>query len=567
MNQRKGRPQPPRINGWYLSMQREKTNLLNLLAASMASAILFINVSLPAFAERIEAGPASDSLFESTSGSASDKKFLAAAGSNTPHKDVNEALEVIDLPKPDLTALITIDDTMNPYELEAGSSYTMRLREALQTAEDRNLAIGISQTQVGNQKWTYLNSLTRFLPDVSANYLYSYAKGQFFFPLTRAATVASSSGTASSASIITPSNNFTSINSAFTVAAAGFSYSGYQGGKVVFGALQNRNLLRAQRASSRATISDTLLLITNDYYNLLLAEALLQIRIRAVDTSVEQLRINTNLAQNGLATNLDVLQSKTQLSRDRQNLIDQQVARRASSITLAHDLNVNLGQDIAPAERNVRKIRLIGRNLKPGDLLTIAIDNRPELKQYEELRKAAKKAIVIAAAPLQPNLKLSGYVIGLGPWLSNLQPLYTIFMGVSWGLGGLGTRDLTNIQAAKYTARQRGLEAQQEVILVLDQVRNSLLHSLQSERKITETADEVASAQEELRLSKIRFENGLGNNIDVINAQRDLTTAYIDRAQAIINFNIAQAQLLHDIGLTSIDNITSGKAIMDKPAS
>jgi OMF family outer membrane factor len=105
------------------------------------------------------------------------------------------------------------------------------------------------------------------------------------------------------------------------------------------------------------------------------------------------------------------------------------------------------------------------------------------------------------------------------------------------------------------------LEAQQEVITVLDQVRNALLHSLQSERKITETGDEVASAQEELRLSKIRFENGLGNNIDVINAQRDLTTAYIDRAQAIINFNIAQAQLLHDIGLTSIDNITSSKAI------
>jgi outer membrane protein TolC len=513
------------------------------LAGATAAAILFANFMLPVFAEP-----------------AADNKLLAAAAPATPATDPNESLEVIDLPKPDLKALITIDESMNPYELEAGSSHTMRLREALQTAEDRNLAIGISQAQVGNQKWVYLNSLTRFLPDVSANYLYSYAKGQFFFPLTRAATVSSGS-TTSSASIITPSNNFTSINSAFTVAAAGFSYSGYQGGKVVFGALQNRNLLRAQRAGNRATISDTLLRITDDYYNLLLAEALLQIRIRAVDTSTEQLRINTNLANNGLATNLDVLQSRTQLSRDRQDLIDQQVARRAASITLAHDLNVNLGQDIAPAERNVRKIRLVSHNLKAGELLTLAIDNRPELKQYEELRKAAKKAIVIAAAPLQPNLKLSGYVIGLGPWLSNLEPLYTLFMGVSWGLGGLGTRDLTNIQAARYTARQRMLEAQQEVITVLDQVRNALLHSLQSERKITETGDEVASAQEELRLSKIRFENGLGNNIDVINAQRDLTTAYIDRAQAIINFNIAQAQLLHDVGLTSIDNITSGKAI------
>jgi len=555
-------------------MYAQKSNSINKLLASTASLILLANFTIPAYAQPTYAQPAND------------KKLLAAAGSSAPVAgprlsapgstetargpnapvagesvtDPNESLEVIDLPKPDLQALISIDERMNPYELEAASSYTMRLREALQTGVDRNLAIGISQAQVGNQKWTYLNALTKFLPDVSGNYLYSYAKGQFFFPLTRAATVSSGSST-SSASIITPSNNFTSINSAFSVLAAGFSYSGYQGGKVAFGALQNRNLLRARRAENRATISDTLLRITDDYYNLLLAEALLQIRIRAVDTSTEQLRINTNLANNGLATNLDVLQSKTQLSKDRQNLIEQQVARRSASIALAHDLNLNLGQDIAPAERNVRKIRLISHNLKPGDLLTLAIDNRPELKQYEELRKAAKKAIIIAAAPLQPNLKLSGYVVGLGPWLSNMQPLYTIFMGVSWGLGGLGTRDLTNIQAARFTARQRMLEAQQEVITVLDQVRNSLLHSLQSERQITETADEVASAQEELRLSKIRFENGLGNNIDVINAQRDLTTAYIDRAQAIINFNIAQAQLLHDVGLTSIDNITSGHAI------
>ncbi len=54
---------------------------------------------------------------------------------------------------------------------------------------------------------------------------------------------------------------------------------------------------------------------------------------------------------------------------------------------------------------------------------------------------------------------------------------------------------------------------------------------------------------------------GIGLNIDVLNAQRDLTQAQINKAQAIVDFNIAQAQLLHDVGLISIDTLTSGARI------
>ena len=45
----------------------------------------------------------------------------------------------------------------------------------------------------------------------------------------------------------------------------------------------------------------------------------------------------------------------------------------------------------------------------------------------------------------------------------------------------------------------------------------------------------------------MRLNNGLGTNIDVLTAQRDLTQARLDKALALINFNKEQAQLLHDI--------------------
>src|SRR5207237_6806895 len=105
----------------------------------------------------------------------------------------------------------------------------------------------------------------------------------------------------------------------FIMTSAGFRYYGYQGGKVMFGMLQSKHNYRAASAAKKATISDVLLDAAKRYYNLILSEALLQIRIKAVQTSEAQLTQNSDLHQDGLATNLDVLQSKTQLAKDRQS--------------------------------------------------------------------------------------------------------------------------------------------------------------------------------------------------------------------------------------------------------
>jgi len=57
------------------------------------------------------------------------------------------------------------------------------------------------------------------------------------------------------------------------------------------------------------------------------------------------------------------------------------------------------------------------------------------------------------------------------------------------------------------------------------------------------------------------MEAGVGLNIDVLNAQRDLTQAGINKAQAIVDFNKAQVQLLRDTGLISINTLTHGASL------
>ena len=166
----------------------------------------------------------------------------------------------------------------------------------------------------------------------------------------------------------------------------------------------------------------------------------------------------------------------------------------------------------------------------------------------------------MAAAKLQPTVLLSGSGYGIGP-PSNIQGLGLFSITANWRLKGFGTVDAFNVQQARWQARQARLNAQKELQLVLNQVRNSYLQILDKERNIEESTDEVQSALEELRLAELRKSSGLGINLDIITAQRDYTQALVDKAQAIIQFNIAQAQLVHDMGLVSVDALTSGRLL------
>ncbi len=456
----------------------------------------------------------------------------------------------ITLPDTALKVLISIDRRLSPFGLDAAYSQQVNLRDILRAALTGNLDIQYTHATTKIQKYAYLQSLAKFLHDTVTGYSLIGAHGDIKTPGGLLGGSAGSGGVQT-----------LKIDGPFTIANAGFRYRAYQGGSVLFGSIQSKHQLRAARKQLEGTVNDTLLAASRNYYNLLLKEALLQIRIKAVERSEEQVNQNTQLEANGLATYLDVLQARTQLARDRQDLLTQQSARRVAAIQLAHTINISLGQDLVPAGRLVQKQRLISRDLLINELLAFAVDNRPELKQFEELRKAAKAQIPIAAAPLHPKVNLNGDVYGIGTKLNNLGALFVLNFGVNWTLGNLGLSDTANIQAARWQARQALIRANKQFVDVFEQVRSSYADTLIAEQKIEQTNEQVASAQEELRLARLRLDTGLGTNLDVLTAQRDLTQAYIDQADSVINFNLTQVELLRDIGLISVDTLTSGPLI------
>lgn len=451
--------------------------------------------------------------------------------------------------RPPLQSLLPIDDEVSSFSFDSRFVEKIGLPDVLSVVLAQNLDIeeGFSRTKI--QKFQLLSRASQFLPTLTGGYS--------LFGITGDVPTALFGGGAQDGS----SRANAGLPSTIQLLNAGFTQNVYTGGRILYSTLEQKHRALASRAALKTDINDTLLQATNSYYDLLLNEALLSIRTRAVAISQEQVRLNAAQHKAGTATALDVLQSRAQLASDEQNLINQQKARRQAAIRLSHVLNTSLALDLESGENHLRKRRLIPKSLKIDKLLLMAIERRPELKQYEELRLAAKRAIVVAAAPLQPNVTFGGTVYGIGAGSSSLDKIFTLNLGVNWTLGGLGTTDIANMQRARWEARQAAIQAKKQFLDVFDQVRTSYTDSLAADRKIERATVQIAAAEEELRIAKKRMDAGLGLNINVINAQRDLTQARINKAQAVVEFNVSQAQLLRNIGSISSDEILNGLKI------
>lgn len=485
---------------------------------------------------------------------------------------------------PVLKSLITLSEG-SPLSIDADQSIDITLRDVLNSALSNNLPIKISQTNTQEKKWNYIQALSGFLPSLTNDISYQRLDGNY----------------------VSPAGLAIGIHNPYLTMASGFQQYLFKGGGILYTAKQNQARYRASKFELSGTINDMLLESAERYYDLVRNDVLLQIRVKAVEVSKTLLVVNQDLFDNGVNTELDVLQAKYQLSADRQHLIKQQVARRRSAVRLATILNMNQGTDLSIRNRLVAKARLIDSALRPADLLKIAIDKRPELKKYEQLRLAAKDAIKVARSTLLPSVAVTGAVIGSGSYASNAsasslqtqqtslsssgasvgaisgagglplatggsgpkpwttRSLFTIGVDMQWNLGGLGLQEVAQVRAKQWEARRVQLEFNRELEKVCQEVRDSYLSSISTENLIVETTAAVKYAEEGLRLAELRFKEGVGTYLDVINAQKSYTDSLIDKANAIIEFDQAQAKLLHAIGCLNVDTLTAAAPLNKAP--
>jgi multidrug efflux system outer membrane protein len=282
----------------------------------------------------------------------------------------------------------------------------------------------------------------------------------------------------------------------------------------------------------------------------------------ALDSQVEATRRSLELRSNGLAlqnvrhaagiiNDFTLKQLEAEVAAARAQLPPLQARRTAEELALA----VLLGRSPraimeeafdVPADRGGLAIAVIPEGL-PSDLLL----RRPDVVEAEQRLIAANARIGEARAQLFPRIGITGY---LGSESSSLSDLFTGPASI-WQLAfGLaqpifqGGRLLGEVEAVEARQRQAVAGYQKTLQEAFREVRTALSTQSRAREAYEAEGMRVAALTEALRLARIRYQNGLLSQLEVIDAERSLLQAELNRIDALRAQRAAVADVVRALG-------------------
>lgn len=186
-------------------------------------------------------------------------------------------------------------------------------------------------------------------------------------------------------------------------------------------------------------------------------------------------------------------------------------------------------------------------------MLRAASSDRPDLKSADFRIRASEEGVRVARAAWYPQVFLSGNYYYLRP-NPRLLPTQDKFYG-TWDVGVSLSLNLWNWNQTKFQTAQAKAQLAQakdarkllEDAAALD-VTQSRLALIEARRRVGVAAETVLQAQENLRITREKFREGLALNADVLDAETTLLQAELGRTQAAIDVALAQARLQKALG-------------------
>ena len=301
---------------------------------------------------------------------------------------------------------------------------------------------------------------------------------------------------------------------------------------------------------------------STSYFQLQRQDEQVRIGQQSVRASLLSLRDARARYQAGVATKLEVLEAQTQLARDRLVLSDGLAGQARSRRSLAALLD--LPQDVTPTAADPSRVLGIWQpSLQESIIAAYAF--REELDQFILDISINNSNANAALAAVQPVLSIfNNFNTSKNQGQSNRLATDSIDMDdYSWNVSnavGLnatwaifdGGRARAQYRQNKQRAEQSKFNFASERDRIRTQVEDSFYNLRNASQDIHTTSIEVLSTAESLRLARLRFQAGVTTQREVVDTQRDLTSAEVRYANAITDYNTSIAQLRRRTGLDQV---------------
>jgi outer membrane protein TolC len=295
-------------------------------------------------------------------------------------------------------------------------------------------------------------------------------------------------------------------------------------------------------ADAATTRKQVIYEVKQSYFDLLAARRLLEVADETVRSNRKQLEQAVGRNEVGFAPRIDVTRSEVALA---QAELDQLSARNNATVageTLRNALGLDAPLDFDIADELGRRAVVQGE----PEAIAAAYESRSDLQSVLAQQRAAEQDVSQFRREHFPTISADasyGYSNSEFPlddnWVVGASVNVPIFSG-----------GLTEGRVAEARANLRGLKADERTLrqqLGLE-VRRSLLDVQRASQSIDVSERAAKQAGENLELAEGRYETGVGNVIELSDAQTQRASAEADRVRALYDYQVAVAALEQAIG-------------------
>jgi multidrug efflux system outer membrane protein len=291
--------------------------------------------------------------------------------------------------------------------------------------------------------------------------------------------------------------------------------------------------------------------IVQSYYNLLALDMQVTVTQRTLELRARDLKLQGIRYNAGLIADFNLRQLEAEVAAARAQLPVLQQRRTAEEVALVTLLGrspraIVDEQIMLAADKGELAPPAVPEGL-PSDLML----RRPDIIEAEQRLAAANARIGVARASLFPRISLTGFFgaesASLGDLFSAPARIWQLAFGLAQPIFQ-GGRLTAEVDAVRARERQALAQYQKTVQTAFGEVREALSAQTQSREAYDAETARVAALSETLRLARIRFENGLSSQLEVLDAERNLLNAELNRIEALRSQRTAVADLVRALG-------------------
>lgn len=333
----------------------------------------------------------------------------------------------------------------------------------------------------------------------------------------------------------------------FLSASAQLNLPLYTGGQISNGINAASAALEASQDQETAAVQDLKLAVADAFVLVLRASH----AVTVADANVASLQGHAmdvqNLFDKGLVPENDLLAVQVSLADAQQKALQTSngldIARAAYNRQLGRALDADVSlEEVMP------QVDPLARVDELDELTATALENRSELSALENQSSALSYQSQAERASTRPVVGLNASYRYLENDALDDENLASLALGVSWSLydGGLARHRATALEQQAQSARDLNADLDSGIRL---QVRSAWLSLNEARRRLAVTDKALAQADQNLKVARNRYKNGIGINTEVLDAQALRSLSQLNANDARYDAALARLKLARSLGV------------------